>query len=837
MGSWKIASRDQTERSDIGPTDCGRLSVFARRARSGLRVWHRRGRFSPSWLSQPLGVILWAISLAASILLPGLPLLASPALREWSSAHLLVVIPGIAIVIGLLLYWLWARRDASAREALRYIALHGRIAMPAGDLAPDDLLQNPRQVGSAPVFLPRRLRRFEDPNASESWVAEAIPSLLPREGRHGRRVALVGPAAMGKTRLVHELIRQLPPETIVFAPSRNIGDLNDADLKHATRYLSGRSCVLVFDDLNFYVGQTEVAELAQVIAEQASSYSIAATCTTSTLPQVRSEAEPALMRFFGALDQYEILRMTDEQMDLLAADHAERATERDPHDCGGNPGLLLLDFQRLREEYQKLSSQEMAVAEAIQTLFVAGISPITVDHARALASSGFGVEIDTPTVVGTLDRLRLMTFIRDSDPVLPEEAFFREVVPEDAVWARMGEVEEVLGELQDVNGLFQLGATHNSRADFERTSRVMRLAVQLSRAVTTSGSLVTTARALTNLGSAMVGMGGAPQEIEAAWRDAAAAGRESGTPEGLEATARALTNLGVAMRNWGRAPQEIEDAWRDAAAAGRASAIPEGLAAAAQAFFDLGVDMKDWERAPQEIEAAWRDAASAGRASATPRGMFETARALTYLGNTMGDWGRAQQEIEAAYREAATAGRASGTPEGLEAAAMALYNLGDAREGWERAPKQIEDAWRGAALAGRASATPRGLETTAVALFDLGVSREGWERAPKEIEDAYRAAATAGLESTTARGLVQTARALTNLGNAMRGWGRAPQDIEMAYRDAAAAGRASGTPEGMETTARALTNLGVAMKDWGRAPQEIEDAYREAEIAEHESGA
>ena len=753
--------------------------------------------------------------------------------------------------------------------------------MPAGDLAPDDLLQNPRQVGSAPVFLPRRLRRFEDPNASESWVAEAIPSLLPREGRHGRRVALVGPAAMGKTRLVHELIRQLPPETIVFAPSRNIGDLNDADLKHATRYLSGRSCVLVFDDLNFYVGQTEVAELAQVIAEQASSYSIAATCTTSTLPQVRSEAEPALMRFFGALDQYEILRMTDEQMDLLAADHAERATERDPHDCGGNPGLLLLDFQRLREEYQKLSSQEMAVAEAIQTLFVAGISPITVDHARALASSGFGVEIDIPTVVGTLDRLRLMTFIRDSDPVLPEEAFFREVVPEDAVWARMGEVEEVLGELQDVNGLFQLGATHNSRADFERTIRVMRLALQLSRAVTTSESLVIAARASTNLGSAMVGLGGAPQDIEAAWRDAAATGRASGTREGLEATARALTNLGVTMRSWGRAPQEIEAAWRDAAAAGRASAIPEGLEATAQAFFSLGVDMMDWERAPQEIEAAWRDAAAAGRESATARGLVQTAGALTNLGNAMRDWGRAPQEIEAAYREAATAGRVSGTPEGMETAAMALYNLGDAREGWERAPKQIEDAWRGAASAGRASATPRGLETTAVALFDLGVSREGWERAPKEIEDAYRAAATAGLESTTARGLVQTARALTNLGNAMRGWGRAPQDIEAAYRDAAAAGRASGTPEGpeataraltnlgvamkdwgrapqeiedawcdaaaagrasgtpegMETTARALTNLGVAMKDWGRAPQEIEDAYREAEIAEHESGA
>ena len=222
-----------------------------------------------------------------------IPLSASPAFREWSLAHLSVVIPGTAIGVGVLLYWWWARGDARAREALREIALHGRIAMPAGDLAPDDLGQNSRRAGPASAFLPRRLRRFKDPNPSESWAADAIPSLLPREGRRDRRVALVGAASMGKTRLVHELIRQLPPETMVFAPSRNLRNLSDADLRHATRYLGGRACVLVFDDLNFYVGGTDVAELAQVVAEQALICSIAVTCTTSTLSQVRNEAEPA----------------------------------------------------------------------------------------------------------------------------------------------------------------------------------------------------------------------------------------------------------------------------------------------------------------------------------------------------------------------------------------------------------------------------------------------------------------------------------------------------------------------------------------------------------------
>ena len=58
--------------------------------------------------------------------------------------------------------------------------------------------------------------------------------------------------------------------------------------------------------------------------------------------------------------------------------------------------------------------------------------------------------------------------------------------------------------------------------------------------------------------------GRAPQEIEMAYRDAAAAGRASGTPEGMETTARALTNLGVAMKDWGRGREEIEAAYREA---------------------------------------------------------------------------------------------------------------------------------------------------------------------------------------------------------------------------------------------------------------------------------
>ena len=628
-------------------------------------------------------------------------------------------------------------------------------------------------------------------------MADVIPSLLLGESGHGRRVALIGAAAMGKTRLVLELISQLPPETIVFAPSRNLVGRSDADLKNATRYLGGKSCVLVFDDLNFYVGRTDVAELGQVVAEQASSCSIAVTCTTSTLPQVRSEVEPALSQFFSTLDQYEVLRMSDEQMEVLAADYARRAGERGPHDCGGNPGLFLLDFRRLRDEFQRLSHQEMSVVKAVYSLFVAGISPIRVEQVRAMASSGFGANLDIPTVSSALERLCSMSFIRESDPVLPEEAFLSEVVREDAARARMDEVEGVLRELNDAEGLSQLGNTHYYGADFERASRVMREVADLYRTSGTPVGLVRAARALFNFGIALASWGRPEQEVETAYRDAAAAGREAATPEGLAEIAGALSNLGNALVSWGRPQQEIESTYRDAAAAGREAAIPKGLTERARALSNLGYVLADWGREPEEVETAYRDAASAGREAATPEGLIGTARALSALGQALVRWGREPEEVEAAYRDAADAGREAATPEGLVESARALSHLGISLAGWGREPKEVETAHRDAAAAGREAATPEGLAERARALSNLGIVFARWGREPEEVETAYRDAAAAGREAATPAGLLLTARVLFNLGNTLESWGRPQQEVETEYRDAAAEGREAATPEGI----------------------------------------
>ena len=530
---------------------------------------------------------------------------------------------------------------------------------------------------------------------------------------------------MGKTRLVHELIQQLPPETIVFAPSRSLGDRSDADLRHATRYLGGRSCVLVFDDLNFYVGRTDVAELEQVVAEQASIFSLAVTCTTSTLPQVRSDEEPALSRFFSSLDQYEILRMTDEQMEVLAADPARRTREREAHDCGGNPGLLLLDFRRLRGEFDSLGHQEVAVLGAIHSLFVAGISPIRIDQVRALASSGFGAVLDPPIVSGALERLYSMSFVRERSPVVPEEAFLREVFEERAGRARLDEVEGVLHELQDAVGLSQLGNTHYHGADFERASRVMRLVANQFRVAGTPESLVSAAKALYNRGIALTDWGQPEQEVEAAYRDAVAAGREASTPAGWEITAKALINLGNALALWKRETQDVEVTYSDAVAAGREAATPEGLVETAKALSNLGVFRTLRGRASEDVEAAFLEGAAAGREAATPEGLAETAKALCNLGGRLQDWGRPEQEIEAAYRAAAAAGREADTPQGLLETARALFHIGVLLAGWGRPEQEIEAAYRDAAAAGRKTGIPEGLVQTARALSNLNQSQGG----------------------------------------------------------------------------------------------------------------
>ena len=92
-----------------------------------------------------------------------------------------------------------------------------------------------------------------------------------------------------------------------------------------------------------------------------------------------------------------------------------------------------------------------------------------------------------------------------------------------------------------------------------------------------------TADALVNLGNALRVEGRNVEQVEAVYREAAEAGREAGTPEGLMQAAMALFNLGNALRAAGRDVDQVEALYREAAEAGREAGTPKGLEVAGRA--------------------------------------------------------------------------------------------------------------------------------------------------------------------------------------------------------------------------------------------------------------
>ena len=79
---------------------------------------------------------------------------------------------------------------------------------------------------------------------------------------------------------------------------------------------------------------------------------------------------------------------------------------------------------------------------------------------------------------------------------------------------------------------------------------------------------------------------GRQAEVQDAYRAAAAAGREAGTPEGLEIAARALLALADLLAH-DPTGDEVEVGYRAAVEAGREAGTPEGLEIAARELLAL----------------------------------------------------------------------------------------------------------------------------------------------------------------------------------------------------------------------------------------------------------
>ena len=103
---------------------------------------------------------------------------------------------------------------------------------------------------------------------------------------------------------------------------------------------------------------------------------------------------------------------------------------------------------------------------------------------------------------------------------------------------------------------------------------------------------------------------------------------------------------------------EVQDAYRAAAAAGRESGTPEGLEIAARALLALA-DFLAQEPTGDAVEVGYRAAVEAGREAGTPEGLEIAARALLALANLLAH-DPTGDAVEAAYLAAAAADRKFG---------------------------------------------------------------------------------------------------------------------------------------------------------------------------------
>lgn len=316
------------------------------------------------------------------------------------------------------------------------------------------------------------------------------------------------------------------------------------------------------------------------------------------------------------------------------------------------------------------------------------------------------------------------------------------------------------------------------------------------------------------------------REMVALYREAAGAGLRAATSTGRAIAARANYNSGVFLRRSGGSDAEIEDAYRDATSLGRAAGDSEGLRIVAHAQYELGRAYKRWNRPDAEVEAAYRAAVEAGRAAGDTQTLEIVARASNRLAVLLAQSDAPQADIEAAYRVAVEAGREADTADGCLIAARAHAGLAFRLEAWGR-PEDAMAAHHGAAALGRAAGGTKGLELAAAELLVVATHLAQSDAPQADVEAAYRDAAEAGREADTAGGRLIAARAHAALAARLEAWGR-PADAIAAHDDAAALGRAAGGPEGLEVAAaeRLIVAAHLARSD---APQaDIEAAYRDA---------
>jgi tetratricopeptide (TPR) repeat protein len=190
--------------------------------------------------------------------------------------------------------------------------------------------------------------------------------VLKRIKEH-ERTLIVGVSGLGKTRLVIETLRFLTREDQDFKNAfvialKDSSETGQVSIIGKTFRRKWERIVLVFDDLERFIGKINIADLVTEFTKISESIRVIATCRTEQFCDISDQYE--ITTLFSKKDRVDLSRFTQEEGMKLAVG----AKKPFPKDFYGTADQIILDKLKKEEIYRKLSKDERAILKSAKLL-------------------------------------------------------------------------------------------------------------------------------------------------------------------------------------------------------------------------------------------------------------------------------------------------------------------------------------------------------------------------------------------------------------------------------------------------------------------------------------
>lgn len=379
-----------------------------------------------------------------------------------------------------------ARRDHLCHEALRKFS----FVKPVADLRPEDfgyLVAKPEdkvRPDRRPfykTYVPRHAALTPDSETGNTFYEEET---LATQVRAGTGFVLLGPPLSGKSRTLYETVKRLDG-FVAIAPPEEGGLPED---KAFSRLLTGKSVVVVLDDLNDYVARGfPLRRFVDRLRLYAKDWAIVATCRDGPeMTAIKGAMGTDAGRFYEEIPLKLVLKPIDTEKKKDLARSIGKHFDPASSELYPTPGSIVMEdsvgAMRDRFEYV-LSPEQKDALRAILLLANAGI-PFTHHRLHLVMKHPNLFKREGVHIRDCLEILTDQAFLQHpalQDPVNPEPAYLLNTVgyaagkdPEDD----FSILVDTLEEDGDAEGLLYFGARLGLE-DYERALPFLDRAIRL----------------------------------------------------------------------------------------------------------------------------------------------------------------------------------------------------------------------------------------------------------------------------------------------------------------------------------------------------------------------